>query len=183
MPTVDFDKSNPLERVAGETKRANQAFMDYALLGLARSIRRLHEQYSKRSADSQQKPPTESLQTLFRWSFDYGWVDRANAFDEIERSSKLAEIEADRQQWKEKREKLAKALFNKAAQALNNVTIDEDKKIKLSDATMAVAAALKELRVEMGDQVPDPDKMGEVVIRIVREDLPEQKTEEPVEGA
>ena len=85
-----WNKDDPLERAIAEdgrreTKRANQAFRDYALMGAGRSLGKLFAIFSTtRPPDAHQILVTKSLNTLKTWSTDFFWVARANRFDELQ---------------------------------------------------------------------------------------------------
>jgi len=98
-----FDNDSPLNRISSESKRANQALRDYALMGVGRSIRGLFDRYSKQtlSGPLSEKPPTTKQSTLFNWSVTYEWVKRASRFDEIEEEKRLQEREQRRRQLEE----------------------------------------------------------------------------------
>lgn len=85
-----------LELLAGERKdnesdRAVQACNDYLRLGAGRSLRKLVQKYSKTRRNT---APTDSLNTIERWSTDYDWKQRASLYD--------AELEAQRNEKRRK---------------------------------------------------------------------------------
>ena len=85
---------DPLERLPGESKRAQAAFISYALLGSGRSLRKLLAEFKQA-----ERAPTRAWESLCSWSTKYSWVERAARFDTQQREKALAEYEA---QWKEK---------------------------------------------------------------------------------
>jgi hypothetical protein len=100
---MPWNKDDPLERAAAEdgrreTKRANQAFRDYARLGSARSLEKLFEIYIGLISDSYQIPATKSLATLRYYCHTFSWVERANRFDVIQEEKDKAAYEARRKQ-------------------------------------------------------------------------------------
>lgn len=67
------------EKQKGESARAIQACNDYLRMGPGRSLRALAGKYS----DIQQNTaPTQSSDTLFRWSTRFDWQARAELYDE-----------------------------------------------------------------------------------------------------
>lgn len=83
------------EKQEGEAKKAIQACNDYLRMGAGRSLAKLIEFYTQNTAES---PPVRTLKTVKKWSSQYGWQARANAYDsEIERQ-KTAELEARRKE-------------------------------------------------------------------------------------
>ena len=80
------------ERQRSESFRAILACNDYLRMGPGRSLRGLLEQYAK---SDQQSPPTRYMGTLKKWSANYGWQERAAAYDaglEAEKNARAAEI-------------------------------------------------------------------------------------------
>jgi hypothetical protein len=67
------------ERGEHETDRAVQACNDYLRLGPGRSLPKLLKKLGKTRKNSES--PTDSYNTLERWSSDYGWPARASAYD------------------------------------------------------------------------------------------------------
>lgn len=61
-----------------ETPRAIQACNDYLRMGPGRSLRKLAQKYGKTKRN---QAPTESEATLFEWSSDFAWQERAAAYD------------------------------------------------------------------------------------------------------
>lgn len=97
---VPWNPDDPLARIKGETKSANRAMRDYALMGVRRSLRSLRDRYT--NEPQTERPPTRYYSTLAGWSFRYEWVKRVDRWDEI----KAAEDEA---QWDEYRRELIHA--------------------------------------------------------------------------
>ena len=86
--TNAFDLLAPLERIAGESLRANSALHDYALMGPGRSQRKLLEKYrqmrtrSKAEADAE-RPPTVQLTRIAEWSTRFQWQERVAAYERL----------------------------------------------------------------------------------------------------
>jgi len=80
---------DPLERLPGESVRANAAFAFYAMMGSDRSLRNLLA-----ALKQAEYAPTRSWATLSGWSQMFGWVERARRFDEIQREKDKAAYEA-----------------------------------------------------------------------------------------
>ena len=89
--------------MVGESKKAFAAFRDYAHLGPARSLRKLHARYVEQAAavamgkEGAQIPPTVRLSTIFGWSAKNDWPARVEAWDkerdaEAERAVKAARL-------------------------------------------------------------------------------------------
>lgn len=101
MATVtkfEWDFDDPLGKAAGESKRANAAFRDYAMMGAARSLKSLAEKYMRLASDDQVKPPTLSDKTLFGWSLRNAWQDRVARFDELEHEARMLRREQRQRQ-------------------------------------------------------------------------------------
>lgn len=84
---MNFDLDNPLASTAGEPTKANQALNDYALLGPARSLSQLAEQYQTRTIGV---PPTKQHSKLKEWSAAWDWQLRVGLFDEEQRAAERA---------------------------------------------------------------------------------------------
>lgn len=95
---MTFSQDSPLNRIPGESRKANQALRDYALMGVGRSLRSLLERYLQQSANG---VPTTKFNSLGTWSNRFHWVDRVTRFDELEQEARLAEREKRRQQLEE----------------------------------------------------------------------------------
>lgn len=61
-----------------ESKKAAAACADYLRMGIGRSLAKLHQSYT---GTTPTEPPTRTLRVLKQWSSDFGWQDRAEAFD------------------------------------------------------------------------------------------------------
>lgn len=68
------------QRHATESDKAVVACNDYLRLGSGRSLRDLYLSYRER-IESGSRAPTKRQATLFQWSTDFNWTDRAKAYD------------------------------------------------------------------------------------------------------
>lgn len=76
------------EPFPNETKKARQAFNDYARMGPGRSLAKLHQYYNETTTE---KPPAKALRTLAGWSTGFAWQARVAAYDsEVERQKNAA---------------------------------------------------------------------------------------------
>jgi hypothetical protein len=87
--------NNPFERIIGEngrreSKRSHAAFLDYCQLGPARSLRHLLGKYEQELLPA----ATKKLSTIANWSKNFGWVIRAERFDQMQKEKAQAEYEA-----------------------------------------------------------------------------------------
>lgn len=101
MPQWNSDA--PLEKSISddgwhESKRANQAFRDYALMGPSRSLANLCNFYTNQSPGTLHFPATRSLNTLKKWSQTFAWVERSERFDVLQDEKTRAEYETRRNQ-------------------------------------------------------------------------------------
>lgn len=75
--------SNPPElsiicpQCEGERTKYYEAFCDYCLMGVGRSLSKLLKRY-----EEQEHPPTRRRPTLAGWSSKFNWGDRCKAWDE-----------------------------------------------------------------------------------------------------
>jgi hypothetical protein len=101
-PTL-FNPDDPLARITRETRRANAALHDYALMGAGRSLDKLLSKYRNQfESNSETRPPTKRLGSLAAWSTTFHWQARVDRFDQIEHDKELAK-------WEERRAALREA--------------------------------------------------------------------------
>jgi hypothetical protein len=98
---TQWNQADPLENVISdegwrESKRANQAFRDYAFMGVSRSLAALIKIYTKQTPERLQLPATKSLNTLKKWSQAFAWVERAERFDALQAEKTKAEYDTRR---------------------------------------------------------------------------------------
>jgi hypothetical protein len=79
----------------GESKNAVLACNDWLRMGPGRSLPGLEKRYSE---SNQKQPPTSSIGTLKKWSSDYGWQARAEAYDKEIDAEKTAANDARRRE-------------------------------------------------------------------------------------
>lgn len=148
---VDWDEGEPLARVEGESRVANQALRDYARLGVRRSLRGLLARYaSGQPVDNEQteKPPTTKWTTLSNWSTRFAWQERVRRFDELELAREQAEWDRRRAEQREREWQLASQLGERAVEMLGfalYVEAEDEEGNKVKRATnwrMRDAAAL-----------------------------------------
>lgn len=77
----------------GESSKAIIACNDYLRMGPGRSLRRLEEKYCK---GERKLAPTRSIGTINNWSTDFGWQERAAAYDKVIDAEKTAAVDARR---------------------------------------------------------------------------------------
>lgn len=131
----------PWERQPGETPKQWEAFSLYRDMGADRSIQKVADALGKT------KP------NLGVWSKANHWVDRVTAWDaEVDRLNRLQQIK-DIKKMRKNHATIASAMIVKAAQALNQIPVDE---IKASDVSKMVDVASKLERISRGD-------VGEVI--------------------
>jgi hypothetical protein len=188
---MNWDKDNPLARCQGETKRANTALADYAMMGPARSLAKLAEHYVSQPATS--APPTRRLNALKRWSTRHDWQARVSAWEDIKR----AEAE---EEWGRRRSELCEIEWGKARQLLERADamlklpltekiVDSDgqmvviKPVRWSAADIAryteTASKLMRLAAGMETERTDVTSGGQpLTFRVVYENGPESNAEE-----
>ena len=133
-----FNPDSPLDRIPGESLRANTALRDYLFMGPGRSIRKLFERYRDQTeiearsengplrlapAEPPSKPPTTRLATLLDWSRKFAWQERVTARQEIIDIAEELKWEGRRQKQREEewnlREKYHELLLAVFAQMPN----------------------------------------------------------------
>jgi hypothetical protein len=167
----EFIHEDPLAPVYNETARANKALRDYALMGAGRSLHGLENRYiameaecKKNPARHLEKPPTTRWMTIGNWSSQFRWQERIKVHDEIVRKAEEERYLEDKLKWREHRLRAAKNLLSKAVVALNN----HEGPATLSQIAKALETAMKELRVEFGEE-QQITSSNDVTIRVVRE--------------
>ena len=92
---IDFtwDKDNPLARNPRETRKANDALLDYWTMGSGRSLRNLHKKYTQATPETR---PTRHLRTLKGWSTKFKWQLRVDQAKDL----RDAEDEQTKSEWR-----------------------------------------------------------------------------------
>jgi len=147
---VVWDASHPLERCQGESRNANAALRDYALMGSGRSLRKLLARYDGRSADDAQteEPPTRYWSTLSGWSCKFDWVARVARWDEIQHEQAVREFEAARRADRTIRIKTLQSWRGKLIKAMQNAN---PLTASWHEITAGLRMVTQELRVEYGE--------------------------------
>lgn len=102
-----------LAQVDGESRRAHQAFHDYALMGAGRSLGKLLGWYAERAAAGEM-PASTKRSTIETWSARHRWQERVGAWEaEVARLEVLA-WEARRREQREREWKMAARLLDRA---------------------------------------------------------------------
>ena len=109
-----FDAENPLDRLPGESLRANQALRDYTLMGAGRSIRKLQARYKNHGGSV----PTRGLKTLLVWSSQHHWQARVAEWERLQARAEEAEWIDRRRQVREDEWKLGSDLLGLARSIL-----------------------------------------------------------------
>jgi hypothetical protein len=93
-----WDEEDPLNKVDGESKKANRALRDYAYMGPGRTLDALAEIYQKLKGQGK-RPPTVSRTTIGTWCFRNRWVTRVQRWEDLE-------IEREEDEWRQFRRQL-----------------------------------------------------------------------------
>lgn len=107
-----WNDNQPLVRCKGESKRAHDAFTDYARMGSGRSLRLQLAEYKRRAADGSMTrvPPTTSWGTLSSWSMRFAWPARATRGDELQHEEDRRKLQEERLEkerlWQARREQV-----------------------------------------------------------------------------
>ncbi|MGD9099372.1 MAG: hypothetical protein PVF45_02750 [Anaerolineae bacterium] len=115
--TWDYDA--PLARAPGETRKANDALRDYWLMGSGRSLRKLHQTYTKHAPG---EPPTRHLRTLKGWSAKYQWQARIDRAKELDDAANQAQWAQRRREVRESDWKDGDKLRDKAGELLDELS-------------------------------------------------------------
>lgn len=111
------------ERKDGETDRAVIACNDYLRLESGRTLPKLLKKYSKSRRKSE--PPTDSYDTLQKWSSAYGWQERASRYD--------AELEQERNERRRKEFEAGLALDFERVNKLKRLSLFLERQIYEKD--------------------------------------------------
>ncbi len=114
--TVAWDHDNPLQRAKGESRKASQGLLDYALMGGARALRALIIQWSNR--DQTEGAPTRRWNTLATWSIRYGWVKRVERWEELQKERKQATWQDRQDELRDREWKMSGKLHDRAEEML-----------------------------------------------------------------
>jgi len=121
-------EDRPLDRIRGtderrgETRRANAALREYALMGPGRSLLKLHARFRAIPKKNAPQPPTRRLSTLKLWSTKYDWVARVNRWGKIRwETRRRAILESDWEDGRALREKALKLLEGIDGSSLSQV--------------------------------------------------------------
>lgn len=149
----------PWERKKSESTKAFEAFQIYRDMGNSRSLAKVGVQLGKSTA------------LMERWSSNYGWVERAHAWDaEQDRISRQAQLE-EIKKMRKRHADLANAMLVKAAKAMKSLPDDE---IKAQDISRMIDVGSKLERISRGD-VGDviEEREGEAVAPMVQFYMPD----------
>lgn len=125
-----WNPDDPLARTKGESAKANQGLLDYALMGPGRSLAKLADWYNGRGQSvgklgagsggwvTQSAPPTKRLATLEAWSARFDWQARVGRWQALENAKEREKWEQRRTEWRERSYDLAGQLAAKAEQML-----------------------------------------------------------------
>lgn len=166
-----FQLDDPLAPTPTESARANKALQDYAHMGSRRSLHGLEKRYMamdeewKKNPSRTEKPPSTRWMTISNWSSVFRWQERVRVYDEQVRKAEEERYLDDKLKWRDLRMKAAKNLLTKAIVALNN----HEGRDNLAQISRALEAAMKELRIEFGEE-QQISTANEISIRVIRED-------------
>jgi hypothetical protein len=192
--TFEYNADDPLALMNGENEKANKALNDYALMGVARSWRKLIDRYQQdstalaaykanpagwdKNTPIPLQPPSMRQNTFAVWSKKYAWEERVQLFDALQRADERKEYEADRLEWKKRRLDLLKAAFFKLAQMLSKLDANATE-TSIGELTRSIKDINEQMRLELGENVPavlmnfdfdDPNIPLEVLEKIVQGD-------------
>ena len=111
--TIHHDPNDPLKKTSAESTKSNVALVDYALMGKARSLKKLIDAYKERASEGD-SPPTVHLSTVERWSKQHNWQVRLADYEANINRERLARREQRQQEWEEKSWELAQKLIARA---------------------------------------------------------------------
>lgn len=124
---IQYDPAAPIQKVKGESWKANTALKDYYLMGGSRSLRKLLSIYKKQaiSKDTAKKgdrdpPPTNSINTINSWSKRNRWQERVIDQAAIDTNTDLAKWAQRRDEIREEDYKAGKKIRGLAIEILEH---------------------------------------------------------------
>jgi len=140
----------PLERQPKESKRANQALRDYALMGMGRTLRSLHRVYLRQAEDKPgYQPPTCRNSTIFGWSMKFNWQERVGQWEQNNQRAEMTAYEQERKEDRAARIGLLKATRGKLVSRLNNI---DSSTLEWTQVLSGIRMVITELRKEYDDE-------------------------------
>lgn len=189
-----FDPNDPLALCKGEDEKSNKVLNDYAMMGVARSYRKLIDRYqqdnvkltkylSNTTAWPKDEPipvkaPSVRLMSFNNWGKKFKWQERVEVWDALERAKERKEYEADRIAWKQRRLDFYKASFGKAIEFLQKVDT-KTQTMEFSELMNTIKIISSEMRLELGENTPsilmnidfdDPNIPLEVLEKVIQGD-------------
>lgn len=139
-------------RQKGETTRAYQAYLDYRAMGVARSLRKLHETYTAPTLPAE--CPTQRLGTLENWSSKWGWQARIAEWEAgIQAEKEAAETQA-RLDERQRRVSLLDAMRDKINAEMPHARLSTDEGVKAFTALTRAFKAYMELSMKQYNDLP-----------------------------
>ena len=124
------------ERQPGESAKAFEAFCIYRDMGVSRSARKVSEKLGK------------SRQLLSRWSAQYSWVDRVDAWDAEQDRLNRIQQQKEIAKMRKKHADLGAVMVGKAVLALSQLKLEE---MSASDIARFAIEGTKIERISRGD--------------------------------
>lgn len=111
-----------------ESRKANYALREYAMMGAGRSLSAVRDKFVRQyefwknqvssRTEPAEKPPTIKLRTLTKWCGEFQWVKRVERWDSLQARKAVVSYEEDRLQARRARLEAAKGTFDTVARAL-----------------------------------------------------------------
>lgn len=133
-----------------ESSKARQAFEDYYALGPIRSLGKLHQRYGENTPNT----PTQSLDTLKRWSTSFNWPGRVQERDDVairKTEKKVTDAVAD---MRARQARLGQKLQDKGIERLKKLKSDE---MSPRDTITMIVEGVKIERQARGEEAPALD--------------------------
>jgi hypothetical protein len=148
-PYKDWDREHPLRRCPKgyESNRANEALMEYAMMGYGRTVPKLLELFKERNSRGV-KVPTLSKATCHAWSFRHQWVKRTQRWHDLRREAEIQAFEEMRIESRKERVGILKVYKDKILEAISGTN---PAKVNWGDIRVALSAFLEQTRIEFGE--------------------------------
>jgi hypothetical protein len=157
------DKTFPWLRhySCGETSRAYEAFSVYRELGPSRSLGRAAEQLR----------PASTPQRLARWSEEWAWRRRADAWDNEQERLRAEQMAEKRREANETIHQLGVSMLVRVGQRLQALNEHEARELSVPDLARLYSEATKGIRLVQGDatsriEADIPERLQKLIARV-----------------
>lgn len=155
MPETLTTVASPEAKPKKENARAVQAFEDYYLLGVSRSLEKLLAKYQSEP----ELAPTSRLSTLKQWSRQHSWQNRVLERTQVDLETQRLQLSKEANELRKKLSEVRRKRFAKmqrsAVRIIEKASIktmtEDDARARLGTAVKMLAEGAKGERLELGE--------------------------------